>query len=157
MTPFQVAAGSDCSNFTWTPYDPMTCTGKDAFGQTYEGVCGADNRCYWTSWGFKGAIAGYTTLRDQFLAKDAINNFAAFDNLRNPTAVVAYAKGAAVYLSVLQELHLLGTSMLVSTAKNLFSRITQAPHPGRTLLPANLRPAPRSGCSSALTTTPTPT
>ena len=36
--------------------------------------------------------------------------FHAFDDLYNPSAVVAYAKGAVVYLGLLQELYFLGAS-----------------------------------------------
>lgn len=50
-----------------------------------------------------------TPTQDLFFTKDSINKFQAFSNLLNPSAVVAYAKGAVVYLGLLQELHFLGS------------------------------------------------
>jgi len=107
--PYPTIPGNGCSNITWDPLNPVPCSGKDATGTTYEGICGVDNRCYHSDVGFDGTKKAFLDLKTQFLAKDAINNFDAFNDLRNPTAVVAYAKGALVYLSILQELHLLGS------------------------------------------------
>lgn len=122
MTPYPVMVGSDCSNVTWNPLAPKLCNGYDATGAVLQGICGVDGLCYHTDVGFAGSIKAFTALKDQFLAKDAINGFNAFNSLRNPTAVVAYAKGALVYLSVLQELHLLGAASTSDAVASAFAQ-----------------------------------
>jgi len=124
MTGYPVAKGSDCTDVAWNPLDPVLCRGTNATHAVYEGVCGVDGQvcctylfmdtakhsnqtqCYHFDVGFHGAIKAFQALETQFL--NAIDSFKAFDDLYDPTAVVAYAKGALVFFTVLQELHLLG-------------------------------------------------
>lgn len=63
VAPHKPVTGSDCSNVTWDPKNPRLCRGADAFGTTYEGVCGTDGMCYHSSVGFAGTIAAYASLK----------------------------------------------------------------------------------------------
>jgi len=100
----------DCSNVTWDPINPRLCKGSDRTGGVYDGVCGVDGMCYHTRVGFQGTIEAYQSLKKVFLNHPAINNFQSFDQLRNPNAVVAYAKATSVYMAVMQELYFLGSA-----------------------------------------------
>lgn len=83
--------------------------------------------CY-KSYNFEDARADFRDLKNAFLSKASIRQFQAFEkyaltdvlllpnphpgyhSLYNPTAVVAYVKGAAAYIAVLQELYFLGSA-----------------------------------------------
>lgn len=111
MAPYPPTTPDVCKDVTWDASNPVLCTGRDGTGRTLEGVCGVDGRCWHSDVTFADTITKYSQLRDSFLTMPAIKQFNAFNDLWNPNAVVAYAKGAVVYLALLQELHLLGAAI----------------------------------------------
>lgn len=120
-------ASKDCASVTtWHPRKPVPCVAdQDA---DVRGVCGTDQHCYTSDTTFPKVINEYKVMVNKFFEDSSIAQFNAFnkfvrvveqnpDTVRitvphsvyNPGAIAAYAKGATVYMALLQQLHLLGS------------------------------------------------
>uniref|UniRef100_A0A383VCU5 Cadherin-like domain-containing protein n=1 Tax=Tetradesmus obliquus TaxID=3088 RepID=A0A383VCU5_TETOB len=101
-----------CSSVaSWDYYDPVMCTWVDSTSGSGTGICDPVTKlCYESSVSFSGVIDYYAkTIIPTFLQHPAINYFHAFDQYDSVDAVSAVAKGAALYMVLLQELILLGS------------------------------------------------
>lgn len=76
---YNLVTPGQCDNYTWNPSDPMVCKAKDRTGYPYDGICGADLRCYVSDVTFGDTKVKITRIKDDFLTMDAIKQFRAFD------------------------------------------------------------------------------
>lgn len=113
-----------CANVTWDPINPVACSFTDASGGRADGIC--DPNGAWYDWNnvyhqptdhphsyatyasFKGAIAKVKQAMNKFYEDPSIEYFNAFNQLHDVRAVVAYAKASMLYISMQQQLIMLG-------------------------------------------------